>query len=197
MDAKDIMIPVEPHSTSLADEETSEYDGPSKSQLKRDMNALQAMGGELISLSAERLSKLNLPDKLRTALSDAKRITQNGAKRRQLQYIGRLMRDVDVEPIRELLLENKGISVAAKAQQQKLERLRTRLMETEDVIGELAREHPGLDIQHLRQLRRNAIKETAQSKPPRAYREIFRVLRDLEDPSANNDDDERDDEPND
>ena len=193
MDAKDIMIPVEPHSTSLADEETSEYDGPSKSQLKRDMNALQAMGGELISLSAERLSKLNLPDKLRTALADAKRITQNGAKRRQLQYIGRLMRDVDVEPIRELLMENKGISVAAKAQQQKLERLRTRLMETEDVIGELAREHPGLDIQHLRQLRRNAIKEAAQSKPPRAYREIFRVLRDLEDPSANNDDDEPND----
>ena len=181
MDAKDIMIPVEPRSTSLADEETSEYDGPSKSQLKRDMNALQDMGGELISLSAERLNKLNLPDKLRTALADAKRITQNGAKRRQLQYIGRLMRDVDVEPIRELLMENKGISVAAKAQQQKLERLRTRLMETEDVIGELAREHPGLDIQHLRQLRRNAIKETAQSKPPRAYREIFRVLRELDD----------------
>ena len=161
------------------------------------MNALQDMGGELIALSAERLNKLNLPDKLRIALADAKRITQNGAKRRQLQYIGRLMRDVDVEPIRELLMENKGISVAAKAQQQKLERLRTRLMETEDVIGELAREHPGLDIQHLRQLRRNAIKEAAQNKPPRAYREIFRMLRDLEGPSANNDDDERDDEPND
>ena len=177
------MIPVEHKPTPTdhgSDDESTEFDRPSKSQLKRDMNALQDMGGELIALSTERLKKLELPDKLFTALKDAKRITQNGAKRRQLQYIGKLMRDVDVAPIQALLDEVKGVSAAAKAHQQGLERLRTQLIENEEVVGDIARQYPGADIQHLRQLRRNAIKEQALNKPPRAYREIFRVLRELQ-----------------
>ena len=180
--AKVIIIPVEHNPTPQSsddDFESPEFDRPSKSQLKRDMNALQDLGGELIALSTERLNKIELPDKLRIALRDAKKITQNGAKRRQLQYIGKLMRDVDVAPIKALLDEVKGISAAAKAQQQGLERLRTQLLENEDVVGDIARQHPGTDIQLLRQLRRNAIKEQVLGKPPRAYREIFRVLRDL------------------
>jgi len=162
------------------DAEHPEFDRPSKSQLKRESTALQDMGAELAALSPERLDRIDMPDKLRTALRDAQRITQNGAKRRQMQYIGKLMRDVDVTPLKAALDEVKGISAAAKASQHKLERLRAQLIENEDILGDIARQHPDADIQHLRQLRRNALKEQQLNKPPRAYRELFRVLRELQ-----------------
>ena len=149
-------------------DQSPEYDGPSKSQVKRDLIALQDMGVELVALSAGQLNKLTLPDVLRGALRDAQRITQNGAKKRQRQYIGKLLRDI------------KGVSAAANARQHALERQRTQLMENEEVLGDIARQHPDADIQHLRQLRRNALKEQQLGKPPRAYRELFRVLRELQ-----------------
>ncbi|MFY9326986.1 MAG: ribosome biogenesis factor YjgA [Georgfuchsia sp.] len=165
-------------------DESPEFDRPSKSQIKRDMIALQDMGAELVMLSSAQLSKIDLPDNLRAALRDAQRITQNGAKKRQRQYIGKLMRDVDVEPIKAALDEVKGVSDVAKAAQHRLERLRAQLMENEEVLGDLARQHPGADIQHLRQLRRNALKEQQLNKPPRAYRELFRLLRELQNQDA-------------
>ena len=161
-------------------DQSPEYDGPSKSQVKRDLIALQDMGVELVALSAGQLNKLTLPDVLRGALRDAQRITQNGAKKRQRQYIGKLLRDIDPEPIKELLDDIKGVSAAANARQHALERQRTQLMENEEVLGDIARQHPDADIQHLRQLRRNALKEQQLGKPPRAYRELFRVLRELQ-----------------
>lgn len=175
------------HHTPLAnntDDELSndlpQYDRPSKSQLKRESTALQDMGAELVALSPERLKKIDMPEALRVALRDMQRITQNGAKRRQLQYIGKLMRDVDITPLKAALDEVKGISAAAKAEQNRLETLRTRLLESEDALGDIARQYPDADIQHLRQLRRNALKEQQLTKPPRAYRELFRVLRELQ-----------------
>jgi ribosome-associated protein len=166
--------------TLTYDKEPPEFDRPSKSQIKRDMEALRDLGAELAGLSPGQLSKIDLPDTLRGALRDAQRITQNGAKKRQRQYIGKLMRDIDPEPIKVLLDEIKGVSAATNARIHALERLRTQLMANEDVLGDIARQHPDADIQHLRQLRRNAIKEQAQNKPPRAYREIFRVLREFD-----------------
>ncbi len=156
------------------------FDKPSKSQIKREMDALQDLGAELVELGRERLAKIDLPDNLREAVRDWQRFTKHEARRRQMQYIGRLMRDIDPEPIRAALDEIKGISAAATARQHALERLRTRLLEDEAVIGEIARDYPGADLQHLRQLRRNALKEQEQQKPPRAFRELFRVLRELE-----------------
>lgn len=154
-------------------------DKPSKSQKKREMAALQDVGGELVELSRDQLTKIDLPDDLRDAVRDAQRFTKHEARRRQMQYIGRLMRDLDPAPIRAALDEIRGVSAAATARQHALERLRVRLLEDESVLGEIARDHPGADLQHLRQLRRNALKEHLQNKPPRAYREIFRVLREL------------------
>ncbi len=160
--------------------ETDDYDDkPSKSQKKREMEALQDMGAELVELGRDQLKKISLPDDLREAVRDAQRFTQHEARRRQMQYIGRLMRDLDPEPIRLALDEIKGISAAATARQHALERLRTRLLDDEAVLGEIGRDYPGADFQHLRQLRRNALKEREQNKPPRAYRELFRVLREL------------------
>ncbi len=161
------------------DNDLPEYRGPSKSQLKRDMTALQELGEELVGLSRERLAKIDLPERLRDAVLDAQRITKHEARRRQMQFIGKIMRDVEVDPIREALDATKGISAAANARQHNLEKLRTRLMEDETAFGELARDFPTADIQHLRQLRRNALREAQQGKPPRAYRELFRDLRNL------------------
>ena len=161
------------------DNELPEYRGPSKSQLKREMTALQEMGEELVGLSRERLAKIDMPERLRDAILDAQRITKHEARRRQMQYIGKIMRDVDAGPLREALDELKGLSAAANARQHHLENLRTRLMEDETAFGDLAREFPAADIQHLRQLRRNALREAEQGRPPRAYRELFRELREL------------------
>lgn len=155
-------------------------DKPSKSQKKREMAALQDMGAELVELGRDQLKKIDLPEDLRDAVRDAQRFTAHEARRRQMQYIGRLMRDVDPEPIRAALDEIRGISAAAVAKSHALERLRVRLLEDETVLGEIAHAHPAADLQHLRQLRRNALKERELTKPPRAYRELFRVLRDLE-----------------
>ena len=153
---------------------------PSKSQAKREMDALQALGARLVELSKDRLAKIAMPEELRDAVKDAQRFTKHEARRRQLQYIGRLMRDVDPAPIQAAIDEIDGVSAAANARQHALERLRARLLEDEGVLDEIARRHATADFQHLRQLRRNAIKEQAAGKPPRAYRELFRVLRELE-----------------
>ena len=153
---------------------------PSKSQKKRDSQALQDLGGELIALSAAQLARIEMPDALRIAVRDAQRITSNGAKRRQMQYIGRLMRDADAGPIQAALDAIKGVSAAAKAREQRLERLRARLIENEQGLADITIAFPSADLQQLRQLRRNALKEQGLGKPPRAFREIFRVLRELD-----------------
>jgi ribosome-associated protein len=144
------------------------------------MDALQALGARLVELNKERLAKIDMPEELRDAVRDAQRMSKHEARRRQLQYIGRLMRDVDPAPIQEALDELDGVSAAANARQHALERLRERLLEDEGVLEEIGRRHTTADFQRLRQLRRNALKERAEGKPPRAFRELFRVLRELE-----------------
>ena len=179
LDAKAIIIPVETDPNE---------DKPSKSQMKREMAALQDLGAELVELGRDQLKKIALPEDLRDAVRDAQRFTQHEARRRQMQYIGRIMRDIDPAPIRAALDEIKGVSAVATARMHALERLRTRLLEDETALGDIARDHPGADLQHLRQLRRNALKEQQLGKPPRAYRELFRVLRSLEEDRNDTDD---------
>jgi ribosome-associated protein len=101
----------------------------------------------------------------------------HGAKRRQLQYIGRLMRDLDPEPIRAQLAAVEGGSAAARARHQRLEHWRARLMADDGVLTEFAREYARADLQQLRALLRNARKEQAEGRPPRAYRDLFRAIR--------------------
>jgi ribosome-associated protein len=156
------------------------YSGPSKSQRKRESAALQDLGAELVALSKERLKKIDMPENLRDAILDAQRFTKHEARRRQMQFIGKLMRDVDATPLQQAIDEIKGVSDAANIRLQRLERLRLQLLENENVLGEIAQEHPGADLQRLRQLRRNALKEAEQKRPPRAFRELFRELRELE-----------------
>lgn len=160
--------------------ESEEQAPPSKSQRKREMHALQDLGEQLVALSAERLARIPMPDALREAVREAQRLKSHEARRRQMQYIGRLMRSADPAPIQAALDALAGASRAETARQHRLERLRSRLLEDEAALGEIAAAHPGADLQRLRQLRRSALKEQELGKPPRSFREIFQVLRELE-----------------
>ena len=153
---------------------------PSKSQRKRDMHALQDLGAQLVDLSVERLRKVPMPEDLFEAVRAAQRITAHGARRRQMQYIGKLMRKIDPEPIQAQLEVFAGNSAAEVAKMHRLERLRADLLEDDKVIGVIAETWPGADLQYLRTLRRNALKEREAGKPPKAFREIFQVLRQLQ-----------------
>ncbi len=156
------------------------FETPSKSSRKREMQALQDLGEQLVALSTDQLRKVPLPDALYEAVRAAQGFKME-ARRRQMQYIGKLMRKVDPEPIQAQLDIFNGNSAAEVAKQHRLERLRLELLEDEQVVGRIAETWPGADLQYLRTLRRNALKEREAGKPPKAFREIFRVLRELED----------------
>jgi ribosome-associated protein len=149
----------------------------SKTQRKNEMLELQALGAALVELSDAQLDQFTLEPRLREAVDEAKRIKSHGAKKRQIQYIGRLMRDVDAEPIRAALAALEGGSAQATARHRRLEAWRERLMVDDEALTEFAAEHPGADLQALRTLIRNARKEAKEQKPPRAYRELFRFVK--------------------
>jgi len=152
----------------------------SKTRRKREMLELQALGAALVRLPDSQLETIEIPEHLREALFAAKRIKSHEAKRRQMQYIGRLMREFDPAPIRSLLAETEGSSAQATARHRRLEAWRERLLDDDAALTAFAAEHPGADLQVLRTLIRNARKETAAGKPPRAYRELFRALKSIE-----------------
>lgn len=162
---------------------------PSKSQRKRESSALQDTGAALVKLSADRVRKLDLPEALRVAVLEAQRLRSHGALRRQMQYIGKLMRDVEAAPIEAQLAEIRGESSSAKAEFHALERWRERLLAEDGALTEWLARHPQSDAQQLRQLIRGARKETAEGKPPRSSRALFRMLRELAGAPASADED--------
>ena len=151
----------------------------SKSQRKRDALALQALADELAQLSPTELDAVPLPDALRDAVVAARELSR-GAYRRQVRYLGRLLRDIDSDPIRSAVDARRGATHEDKARLKRLERWRERLVEEGDpAVAELLEEYPGADPQQLRQLLRNARREHAGGRPPRSYRQLFRFLREL------------------
>jgi ribosome-associated protein len=153
----------------------------SKTQRKHAMEELQALGEALVALPTDRLKKIALPDDLRDAVVTAQRMSrQDEAKRRQMQYIGRLMRKADTEPIRAALADARGESASETARLHRLEKLRTALLEDEKILQEIANDYPAIDLQHLRSLRRAALKEQTQDKPPRNFRAIFQLLKEAD-----------------
>ncbi len=156
----------------------------SKTRRKNEMTALQDMGVELVKLSRERLARMDLPERLYQELLEAQRLTANGAIRRQMQFIGKLMRDVEVEPIAAQLAALKGESAASKAEFHAIERWRERLLQDDAALTEWLSGHPDVDVQAMRQLIRNARREAAEDKPPKSSRELFRLLRDAQGPLA-------------
>ncbi|XAW89330.1 ribosome biogenesis factor YjgA [Vibrio sp. CDRSL-10 TSBA] len=153
----------------------------SKTELKNDMIELQKLGEELVDLKPSALAKFPLPDDLAEAIKDAQRF-KNEARRRQLQYIGRLMRNIDPEPLQAALDKLRNKHSQSSAVLHKLEQLRDRVVEEGDsAIEDVMEMYPDADRQRLRQLARQAKKEKQANKAPKASREIFQVLKVLND----------------
>jgi ribosome-associated protein len=152
----------------------------SKSQVKREMLALQTLGEKLAGLSTGQINAIDMPLDLRDALLHAKTINKGEAGRRQLQYIGALMRETDVEPIRKALdTFNRGRLENAK-QFEELERWRDELVDgKEGIMEEILSRFPGTECQTLRQLVLTARRERERGKPPKASRALFRFLKAL------------------
>ena len=164
-----------------------EYDRPSKSQLKRDMTALQKLGAELIAEPRERVKRVPMPEDVRDAILECQQITDHEGRRRQLQYVGKKMRtleDEEVVLIRKTIDSWKQPSRAETAAMHAIERRRDKLLADDGALTDLRVQYPELDLQQMRTMIRNARREQAENKPPKAYREIFQVLKQLQTGSA-------------
>lgn len=153
----------------------------SKSQVKREFHALQDLGERLTTLKPDLLNRLPLTDGLRKALADAPKHTANIARKRHIQFIGKLMRDQDVAAILTLIDQLDASTRQYNERFHGLERWRDRLLSGDDaVLDSFVGDYPEADRQHLRQLIRQAQHEAAQSKPPASSRKIFKYIRELD-----------------
>jgi ribosome-associated protein len=172
---KDIKVHDPDTVDSLPEDET---EGKSKSQRKREALALQELGERLAGLAPAEIEKLALPADLVRAVEELRRINSRGALKRQRQYVGKLMRKLDPEPVARALAALDQQRAEDAGALHRLERWRTRLLEEGDgAVTELVDACPGIDVGHLRTLVRNVHREQDRGAPPKAYRELFRFLR--------------------
>lgn len=164
----------------MPESEPLKPDHESKSQRKRDMLALQKIGESLLKLSADQLSTLDLPENLLTAIKDSKLLTSNEAKRRHLQYIGKLMRHIDPEPVKQALKRMQVAHVKVTEEFHEAESWRDKLVERGDEeLNQFLNEHPAIDRQQLRQLVRKAQHDRKHNKNTGAETALFRHLRSI------------------
>ena len=159
-----------------------EYERPSKSELKRQMSELQKLGEELVEAPRDRVKRVPMPEDVLEAILMCQTITNHEGRRRQMQFVGKKMRSLDEEEIaviQRTIDSWKGMNKADTAALHALERRRDKLLTDDKALTVLLEENPELDVQHLRSLIRAARKEQAENKPPKAYREIFQILKDI------------------
>jgi len=159
-----------------------EYERPSKSELKRQMSELQKLGEQLVAEPRDRVKRVPMPEDVRDAILMCQTITNHEGRRRQMQFVGKMMRKLDEEEvaaIQRTIDSWKGASKAETAALHALERRREKLLADDKELTRLLEAHPELDVQQLRTLIRNARKEQAENKPPKAYREIFQILKEI------------------
>ncbi len=159
-----------------------QYERPSKSQLKRDMTALQKLGAELVAAPSDRVKRVPMPEDVLEAILECQQITDHEGRRRQMQYVGKKMRTLEPEEvaiIQTAIDSWHGSSKSETAALHAIERQRDRLLADDNGLTVVREKHPELDIQDGRNLIRNARKEQAEQKPPKAYREIFQLLKSL------------------
>jgi ribosome-associated protein len=166
--------------TNTEDVDENGYSRPSKSHLKREMTALQELGEALTQLSKDGLKKVPMPEKLDDAIREARRITSHEGRRRQIQYVGKVMRslhETEVAAIRHALEVMKGMSDAETARMHAIERWRGQLLKSDEVLTDFIRRYPQADPQEGRMLIRHTRRETEQKKPPRYFRELFQWIK--------------------
>jgi len=185
---------IQPMPEAPAESDDHGYDRPSKSQLKRDMLALQELGAALVELPKDALKRMPMTEDLADAVHEARRITDHEGKRRQVQYVGRMMRGLTADEtaaLRTALEAYRGVNRAATARLHWIERTRDQLLADDAALTAFIREHPEADPQAGRTLIRNARREAQQGKPPRYFRELFQWIKTA---SGSVDEDDEDDE---
>lgn len=156
---------------------------PSKTRLKAEADEKQVLGEALLTLRADLMARLDLPAKLLDAIAEAKRISSFEGKRRQMQFIGKLMRPLDSEPIRAAINEQLNGSAELTLALHQAEQWRDRLIDSDEALGRWLTAHPPTDAQQLRALIRQARKDAKPEKPGEAprhgkpYREIFQMVK--------------------
>lgn len=160
--------------------EPQQPDNESKSQRKKDMLALQKLGESLVQLTAEQLAAMELPENLLTAINQMKSLSANEAKRRQMQYIGKMMRHIDVETIKQALKKKELVHKKETAQFHDIEEWRTKLLtQGDEALNSFLNDYPQTDRQQLRQLIRNAQQDRRNEKNTGAEKTLFKFLRTL------------------
>jgi ribosome-associated protein len=158
------------------DTQMEEEDFISKTRRKRQMKDLQDIGAALVKLSPEQLARLDLPESLRDAVLACKQFSKHEAVRRQMQYIGRIMRDIDAGPIAEKLARMEAPNKRHTALFHVAEKWRTEILDDPEGVARFVKEFPEANPQRLRELAEKARAEREASKPPRNFRELFHVL---------------------
>ena len=157
--------------------------GPTRTQQRRDALAVLALANQLVELPQSKLAKLELPEDVVREIANTRRITAHIARKRQLQFLAKVMRRHDTavfDGVRAALGENRERQRQETAAMHRIEATRDRLLEdTDSALSELIAQHPNVDRQHLRSLVRQAKIEKDGNKPPRAYREIYQLLKEL------------------
>lgn len=149
---------------------------PSKTRRKKDMHELQDLGVALVALDPVKLSALELPERLADAIRNARSITKHEGRRRQLQFVGRLMREVDPAPIRAALERMEALPRAERARFAAAERWRDRLLDDEEALDAFVAAHGGVDRAELATMIREARAERAGGRPPHRSRALFRLV---------------------
>ena len=183
------------------DEETGEFFSPSRSEQRRAALDVLELGEQLVALSAAQLARLPIPEDLMPHIRETQRITSHIAHKRQLAFLAKQMRKLDdavLDAIRDAMSKDGEAARRETALLHRAEALREALLgdDGDAVLTDLLAANPQADRQKLRQLVRNAREERAKNKPPRAFRELFRELRDLlaQDGEERGDGDESDDD---
>ncbi|NUZ04990.1 ribosome biogenesis factor YjgA [Piscinibacter koreensis] len=156
-------------------------DRPSKTRMKQASHDLQTLGEAVLELPDDRIESLAIPEILLDAIREGKRIRSHEGRRRHLQYIGKLMRRVDPEPLRQAVTEMQLGRAKDSLALHQAERWRAELIADDEATTRFAAEHPGCDVQALRSLVRAARKDAAHSpeqRSGRAFRELFKFIRD-------------------
>jgi ribosome-associated protein len=165
------------------DDETGEFLRPSRSQNRREALEIYTLGEKLVSLTDAQLAKLPVPESLLPHIRECRRITAQIAHKRQLQYLAKQMRredDETLDAIRDALDEKGEAARREVAAMHRVEAWREKLLaEGDDALAQLLDEYPNAARHLLRQLVRNTLEERKRNKPPRAFRELYRALREL------------------
>lgn len=161
-------------------DDTEPWERPSKTQRKKESHDLQSLGEDLVALPDDRLDGLPMDESLRDALRTYKKTRSHEGRRRQMQYVGKLMRRADPEPLREAVAAIKLGSAKASLALHELEHWRAQMLASDDALTPWMKQHPDTDLQQLRSLVRAARKDAAnapEQRSGRAYRELFQLIK--------------------